>query len=174
MSGAVRQVTRPEDDRHGPPAAVGMTASAATTPGGSAPSEKTADRREEIFGSFDGMTSTLGVIAGLLATGASASKILAAAIASPSRPPSEWEPGIPAGWSAEPAPGRRDGAGDARRLGASGDSIHIRRFERLHPRIDHDHARSGRSDRPLPRIPITYSILAVVSVVTVALSVMVA
>ena len=79
MSGAVRQATRPEDARHGPAAAVGLTASAAAT-GGSAPSEKTADRREEIFGSFDGMTSTLGVIAGLLATGASASKILAAAI----------------------------------------------------------------------------------------------
>ena len=81
MSGAMRQVTLPEDDRHGPPAAVGMTAStAATRGGGSVSTEKAADRREEIFGSFDGMTSTLGVIAGLLATGASASKILAAAI----------------------------------------------------------------------------------------------
>ena len=38
------------------------------------------DRREAIFGSFDGMTSTLGVVAGLLATNASAPKILAAAI----------------------------------------------------------------------------------------------
>ena len=38
------------------------------------------DRREAILGSFDGMTSTLGVVAGLLATNASAPKILAAAI----------------------------------------------------------------------------------------------
>ncbi len=38
------------------------------------------DLREAIFGSFDGMTSTLGVVAGLLATNATASKILAAAI----------------------------------------------------------------------------------------------
>ena len=80
MSGATTRVTLPEDERHGPPAVVALTASAAATGGGSAPTEKTADRREEIFGSFDGMTSTLGVIAGLLATGASASKILAAAI----------------------------------------------------------------------------------------------
>ena len=81
MSGAVRQVTLPEDDRHAPPAVVATTSSpAAPRGGGSASTEKGADRREEIFGSFDGMTSTLGVIAGLLATGASASKILAAAI----------------------------------------------------------------------------------------------
>ncbi len=39
-----------------------------------------ANLKEAIFGSFDGMTSTLGVVAGLLATHASASKILAAAI----------------------------------------------------------------------------------------------
>ena len=38
------------------------------------------DLREAIFGSFDGMTSTLGVVAGLLATNATAPKILAAAI----------------------------------------------------------------------------------------------
>src|SRR5271166_4449225 len=38
------------------------------------------DIREAIFGSFDGMTSTLGVVAGLLATHAPAPKILAAAI----------------------------------------------------------------------------------------------
>lgn len=38
------------------------------------------DRREAIFGSFDGMTSTLGVVAGLLATSAAAPKILAGAI----------------------------------------------------------------------------------------------
>jgi hypothetical protein len=38
------------------------------------------DRKEAIFGSFDGMTSTLGVVAGLLATHATPSKILAAAI----------------------------------------------------------------------------------------------
>ena len=77
MSGAVRQATVPEDDRRGAPAAVGVTSPAAATRGGGS---KATDRREEIFGSFDGMTSTLGVIAGLLATGASASKILAAAI----------------------------------------------------------------------------------------------
>jgi VIT1/CCC1 family predicted Fe2+/Mn2+ transporter len=40
----------------------------------------TADLKEAIFGSFDGMTSTLGVVAGLLATHASASKIVAASI----------------------------------------------------------------------------------------------
>lgn len=39
-----------------------------------------ADLKTAIFGSFDGMTSTLGVVAGLLATHASASKILAASI----------------------------------------------------------------------------------------------
>ena len=38
------------------------------------------DRREAIFGSFDGMTSTLGVVAGLLAARATAPKILAGAI----------------------------------------------------------------------------------------------
>jgi VIT1/CCC1 family predicted Fe2+/Mn2+ transporter len=38
------------------------------------------DAREAIFGSFDGMTSTLGVVAGLLATKATASHILAGAI----------------------------------------------------------------------------------------------
>lgn len=38
------------------------------------------DAREAIFGSFDGMTSTLGVVAGLLATKASASHVVAAAI----------------------------------------------------------------------------------------------
>ncbi|MBV8221567.1 MAG: VIT1/CCC1 transporter family protein, partial [Solirubrobacterales bacterium] len=38
------------------------------------------DAREAIFGSFDGMTSTLGVVAGLLATHSSARHIVAAAI----------------------------------------------------------------------------------------------
>jgi len=38
------------------------------------------DRKEAIFGSFDGMTSTLGVVAGLLAAHATPTKILAAAI----------------------------------------------------------------------------------------------
>jgi VIT1/CCC1 family predicted Fe2+/Mn2+ transporter len=38
------------------------------------------DLREAIFGSFDGMTSTLGVIAGLLATHTTAPRILAGAI----------------------------------------------------------------------------------------------
>ena len=38
------------------------------------------DLKEAIFGSFDGMTSTLGVVAGLLATHASAPKIVAASI----------------------------------------------------------------------------------------------
>jgi len=38
------------------------------------------DRKEAISGSFDGMTSTLGVVAGLLAAHATPSKILAAAI----------------------------------------------------------------------------------------------
>ena len=41
---------------------------------------RAADLKEAIFGSFDGMTSTLGVVAGLLATHASASKIVAASI----------------------------------------------------------------------------------------------
>jgi hypothetical protein len=39
-----------------------------------------ADLKEAIFGSFDGMTSTLGVVAGLLATHAAAPKIVAASI----------------------------------------------------------------------------------------------
>src|SRR5215469_13667843 len=38
------------------------------------------DAREAIFGSFDGMTSTLGVVAGLLATKATSSHIVAGAI----------------------------------------------------------------------------------------------
>jgi VIT1/CCC1 family predicted Fe2+/Mn2+ transporter len=38
------------------------------------------DAREAIFGSFDGMTSTLGVVAGLLATKSSSSHIVAGAI----------------------------------------------------------------------------------------------
>ncbi len=38
------------------------------------------DAREAIFGSFDGMTSTLGVVAGLLATKASPNHIVAGAI----------------------------------------------------------------------------------------------
>lgn len=38
------------------------------------------DTREAIFGSFDGMTSTLGVVAGLLATKSNASHIVAGAI----------------------------------------------------------------------------------------------
>ena len=45
-----------------------------------ATSSEGTDLREAIFGSFDGMTSTLGVVAGLLATNATAPKILAAAI----------------------------------------------------------------------------------------------
>src|SRR5271167_1673984 len=39
-----------------------------------------ADAKEAIFGSFDGMTSTLGVVAGLLATKSSAPHIVAGAI----------------------------------------------------------------------------------------------
>jgi VIT1/CCC1 family predicted Fe2+/Mn2+ transporter len=38
------------------------------------------DAKEAIFGSFDGMTSTLGVVAGLLATKSSAPHIVAGAI----------------------------------------------------------------------------------------------
>ena len=38
------------------------------------------DAKEAIFGSFDGMTSTLGVVAGLLATKSSASHIVAGTI----------------------------------------------------------------------------------------------
>ncbi|HVP02118.1 MAG TPA: VIT1/CCC1 transporter family protein [Solirubrobacteraceae bacterium] len=38
------------------------------------------DAREAIFGSFDGMTSTLGVVAGLLATKSTAQHIVAGAI----------------------------------------------------------------------------------------------
>ncbi len=47
-----------------------------------APDEKTkkSDTTEAIFGSFDGMTSTLGVVAGLLATKTSATHVVAAAI----------------------------------------------------------------------------------------------
>ena len=45
-----------------------------------ATSAEQGDIREAIFGSFDGMTSTLGVVAGLLATKASASHVVAAAI----------------------------------------------------------------------------------------------
>jgi VIT1/CCC1 family predicted Fe2+/Mn2+ transporter len=38
------------------------------------------NRKEAVFGSFDGMTSTLGVVAGLLAANATPPKILAGAI----------------------------------------------------------------------------------------------
>lgn len=41
---------------------------------------ESSDAREAIFGSFDGMTSTLGVVAGLLVTHANAQHIVAAAI----------------------------------------------------------------------------------------------
>ncbi len=51
----------------------GAGAAAATT-------SRAPDLREAIFGSFDGMTSTLGVVAGLLATKANASHIVAGAI----------------------------------------------------------------------------------------------
>ncbi len=44
------------------------------------PSSPQPDLTQAIFGSFDGMTSTLGVVSGLLATHATAPKILAAAI----------------------------------------------------------------------------------------------
>ncbi|MGO9885514.1 MAG: VIT1/CCC1 transporter family protein [Solirubrobacteraceae bacterium] len=58
------------------------TASQTATDARSSPatSSEGTDLREAVFGSFDGMTSTLGVIAGLLATNATAPKILAAAI----------------------------------------------------------------------------------------------
>jgi VIT1/CCC1 family predicted Fe2+/Mn2+ transporter len=49
-------------------------------PAGSAVRFEAADLKEAIFGSFDGMTSTLGVVAGLLATHAAAPKIVAASI----------------------------------------------------------------------------------------------
>lgn len=51
----------------------------AREPAGNATREGGATR-EAIFGSFDGMTSTLGVVAGLLATKASAHHVLAGAI----------------------------------------------------------------------------------------------
>ncbi len=51
-----------------------------TPDSGRATGMDSSDLREAIFGSFDGMTSTLGVVAGLLATDATAPKILAAAI----------------------------------------------------------------------------------------------
>jgi VIT1/CCC1 family predicted Fe2+/Mn2+ transporter len=47
---------------------------------GAGPRLSASDAREAIFGSFDGMTSTLGVVAGLLATKASAPHIVAGAI----------------------------------------------------------------------------------------------
>ena len=133
----------------------GMTASGAATRGdGSSSSEKTVDRREEIFGSFDGMTSTLGVIAGLLATGASANKILAAAI------------GIAVAATIGMGAGQylSDGQRNVRLAVVMGlatlvgsvlpaHPVHLRRLESLHPRVNRDHARSGGSDRPLPRIP---------------------
>jgi VIT1/CCC1 family predicted Fe2+/Mn2+ transporter len=52
----------------------------ASDPDSSALKGATADLREAIFGSFDGMTSTLGVVAGLLATHTNAPRILAGAI----------------------------------------------------------------------------------------------
>lgn len=47
---------------------------------GTAAKAEESDATEAIFGSFDGMTSTLGVVAGLLATKASATHVVAAAI----------------------------------------------------------------------------------------------
>jgi hypothetical protein len=57
-----------------------ITSTAATKPARHWLGLDPADLKEAIFGSFDGMTSTLGVVAGLLATSATAPKILAAAI----------------------------------------------------------------------------------------------
>jgi VIT1/CCC1 family predicted Fe2+/Mn2+ transporter len=57
-------------------AGAGDGGSAAVTPDRT----RAPDLREAIFGSFDGMTSTLGVVAGLLATRANASHIVAGAI----------------------------------------------------------------------------------------------
>jgi VIT1/CCC1 family predicted Fe2+/Mn2+ transporter len=63
-----------------------MSVVPAQTPEPQAPRSRTrprmraSDAREAIFGSFDGMTSTLGVVAGLLATGSSAPHIVAGAI----------------------------------------------------------------------------------------------
>jgi VIT1/CCC1 family predicted Fe2+/Mn2+ transporter len=76
-SGTVREARGAHDARtHGgqPRTVESPDRAAAPTAG-----EK-ADLREAIFGSFDGMTSTLGVVAGLLATKASASHVVAAAI----------------------------------------------------------------------------------------------
>jgi VIT1/CCC1 family predicted Fe2+/Mn2+ transporter len=67
------------DDR---PRAGGVRATAVETRDQRARSTtaETTDVKEAIFGSFDGMTSTLGVVAGLLATKSSASHVVAGAI----------------------------------------------------------------------------------------------
>jgi VIT1/CCC1 family predicted Fe2+/Mn2+ transporter len=54
------------------------SASEATAKSGTHPEQS--DLKEAIFGSFDGMTSTLGVVAGLLATKAGSHHIVAGAI----------------------------------------------------------------------------------------------
>ena len=59
---------------------VGSGAAPASNPARAGAGLSMPDLREAIFGSFDGMTSTLGVVAGLLAANASAPKILAGAI----------------------------------------------------------------------------------------------
>ncbi len=55
----------PDDTRHDAPRRIGLDQS---------------DAKEAIFGSFDGMTSTLGVVAGLLATKSTSQHIIAGAI----------------------------------------------------------------------------------------------
>jgi VIT1/CCC1 family predicted Fe2+/Mn2+ transporter len=61
---------------HKPPAGSDDPGAAAVSPDRT----RASDVRQAIFGSFDGMTSTLGVVAGLLATHANASHIVAGAI----------------------------------------------------------------------------------------------
>jgi VIT1/CCC1 family predicted Fe2+/Mn2+ transporter len=59
-----------------------MTSTSTSTPSDKAVATRLSanDAREAIFGSFDGMTSTLGVVAGLIATKSSAPHIVAGAI----------------------------------------------------------------------------------------------
>jgi VIT1/CCC1 family predicted Fe2+/Mn2+ transporter len=69
-----------------PLSGTGQSARHADLAGNRAPAHETgtevqkSDTTEAIFGSFDGMTSTLGVVAGLLATKTSATHVVAAAI----------------------------------------------------------------------------------------------
>jgi VIT family len=112
------------------------------------------DAKEAIFGSFDGMTSTLGVVAGLLATKSSAPHIVAGAI------------GIAVAATIGMGAGQylSDGQRNLRkavvmavatliRVRAAGDPLRVRDLARVRRRFGGCHIPHRGRYRPLPRVP---------------------